>query len=536
MVRSLLARGNISKNFWPEAVNWSIRVLNRSPTFSVQNRTPEEAWSGRKPAVDYFRIFGCIAYAHVPDEKRKKLDDKGEKCVFLGISECSKAYKLFNPLTKKIVTSRDVVFDEENTWDWNRQQPTQVVFDTDSESEPTPVPIMPNNSSEATPTTAEILPTTATVTATRSLPTPTAAYILPTATKAIIAATPSHLCIRKRLAWMEDYKVTGIEDPITHFALFSDCDPTVFEDAVKNSKWQKAMDDEIAAIERNNTWELTDIPKGHKTIGVNWVYKTTLKENGEVDKYKARLVAKGYKQEFGIDYKEVFALVARLDTIRLVLSIAAQNSWPVYQLDVKSTFLHGGLKEEVYIDQPLGYMKQGHENQVYKLKKALYGLKQAPRAWYSRIDEYFAKEGFLKCPYEHTFYIKAGANGKILIVCLYVDDLIYVSNDGVMLADFKTSMMNEFDMSDLGLMHYVLGIEVVQSSAGIFISQKKYVLEILDRFHMKDCNPVLTPSEPGLKLTRFGTGEKMNSTLYKQIVGSLMYLTSTRLDIIMLLV
>lgn len=112
MVRSLLAKGRIPKPFWPEAVNWSIHILNRSPTFAVQNMTPEEAWSGRRPAVDYFKIFGCIAYAHIPDEKRKKLDDKGEKCVFLGVSEASKAYKLFNPLTKKIVTSRDVVFDD----------------------------------------------------------------------------------------------------------------------------------------------------------------------------------------------------------------------------------------------------------------------------------------------------------------------------------------------------------------------------------------------------------------------------------------
>ena len=124
MVRNLLTRGRIPKSCWPEVVNWSIHILNRSPTFPVQNMTQEEAWSGRKPIVDHFKIFGCIAYAHIPDEKRKNLDDKGEKCVFLGVSEVSKAYKLFNPLTKNIVTSRDVVFDEENIWDWNRQQPT----------------------------------------------------------------------------------------------------------------------------------------------------------------------------------------------------------------------------------------------------------------------------------------------------------------------------------------------------------------------------------------------------------------------------
>lgn len=121
MVRSLLARGKVPKTFWPEAVNWSIHILNRSPTFAVQNMTPEEAWSGRKPAVDHFKIFGCVGYAHIPDEKRKKLDDKSEKCVFLGVSEASKTYKLFNPLTKKVVTSRDVIFDEENSWDWNMQ-------------------------------------------------------------------------------------------------------------------------------------------------------------------------------------------------------------------------------------------------------------------------------------------------------------------------------------------------------------------------------------------------------------------------------
>lgn len=206
---------------------------------------------------------------------------------------------------------------------------------------------------------------------------------------------------------MSDYEVTGIErseDPLTHFALFSGCDPVSFDVAVKESKWQKAMDDEIAAIERNNTWELTNLPKGQKTIGVKWVYKTKLKENGEVDKYKARLVAKGYKQEFGIDYKEVFAPVARHDTIRLMIALAAQNSWRIFQLDVKSAFLHGDLQEYVFIDQPRGYVKFGSEHKVYKLKKALYGLKQVPRAWYSRIDAYFSREGFHKCPYEHTLF------------------------------------------------------------------------------------------------------------------------------------
>ena len=166
MVRSLLARGKIPKSLWPEAVNWSIHVLNRCPTFSVQNMTLDDAWSGRKPVVDHFKIFSCIAYAHVPNEKRKRLDDKGEKCVFLGVSEASKAYKLFNPLTKKIVTSRHVIFYEENTWDWNRQQPTPVILDEENDEErqqplqpQIPAAYVLENSQNEAPTAAETSPT-----------------------------------------------------------------------------------------------------------------------------------------------------------------------------------------------------------------------------------------------------------------------------------------------------------------------------------------------------------------------------------------
>ena len=195
--------------------------------------------------------------------------------------------------------------------------------------------------------------------------------------------------------------------------------------------------------------------------------------------------------------------------------------------------LHGTLEKEVYIDQPHGYVKQYHVDQVYKLKKALYRLKQAPRAWYSYIDAYFNKEGFLKCPYEHTLYVKSGVDKKVLVVFLYVDDLIYMGNDSSMFIEFKNSMMKEFDMTDLGMMYYFLGIEVVQSSDGIFISHKKYALEILDRFKMSNSNSVATPTDLNLKLVKDDAGKKVNATLYKQIVRSLMYLTSTcRSDII----
>ena len=263
---------------------------------------------------------------------------------------------------------------------------------------------------------------------------------------------------------------------------------------------------------------------------MKWIYKTKFNENGEVDKYKARLVAKGYTQQHGVDYTEVFAPVARMETIRLVVALAAQRKWTIYQLDVKSAFLHGELNEEVFVEQPCGYVQKGHEQKVNKLKKALYGLKQAPRAWYNHIEAYFMKEGFEKCDYEHTLFIKTRKEGKVLIVSLYVDDLIFTGNDELMFTDFKRSMKDEFDMTDLGKMRYFLGLEVLQRSDGIFISQKKYALEVLQRFGMDKSNSVHNPIVPGFKLMKDEGGVKVDKTYYKQVVGSLMYLTATRPD------
>ncbi|KAJ4818102.1 reverse transcriptase [Rhynchospora pubera] len=180
---------------------------------------------------------------------------------------------------------------------------------------------------------------------------------------------------------------------------------------------------------------------------------------GEIDKYKARLVAKGYKQKEGIDYEEVFAPVTRMESILLIISLAAQSKWCIIQMDVKSAFLNDILEEEVYVEQPLGYVKKDNEGKVLKLKKALYGLKQAPWAWNTRIDQYFKSQGFVQCPYEHALYVKV-KNGEMLVVALYVDDLIFTENSGEMIEKFKKAMMREFEMTDLGLMSYFLGLEI----------------------------------------------------------------------------
>lgn len=214
----------------------------------------------------------------------------------------------------------------------------------------------------------------------------------------------------------------------------------------------------------------------------------------------------------------------------MIIAMAAHKNWVINQLDVKSVFLHGELNEDVYVEQPRGYEKGGSEHLVYKLHKALYGLKQAPRAWFSRIEAHFVGEGFQRCESEQTLFTRRNQEGKIIIVSIYVDDLIFTGNDEAMLSEFKNSMLREFDMTDLGKMRFFLGIEVLQKSDGIYICQRKYALEVLKRFGMLDSNSVGSPIVPGSKISRDGSGKPIDETHYKQLVGSLIYLTATRPD------
>lgn len=352
------------KKFWPEAARWTSHVLNRSLTSAVNDMVPEECWSGVKPSVDHFRVFGCIGHVHIPEQHRIKLDNKSHKCILLGINEESKAYRLFDPISNKIVISRDVIFEEEGKGDWKTAE-------TESKSD-----ILACND-EGRTTEGEHEEE---VEADREEQQPaTTEPDFENSDAPVFDPEMPQRRNRRRPAWMHDYESGAefSEEEIgAGMVLFSSHnDPPNFVEAAKEEKWIEAMKRELQAIEKNNTWELVVLPARAKTIGVKWVFKTKLNEDGQVDKYKARLVVKGYAQKEGIDYDEVFAPVARWDTIRIMLAVAAQKGWTMYQLDVKSAFLYGELKEVVYVDQPEGFVKKGEEDKVYRLNKALYGLK-----------------------------------------------------------------------------------------------------------------------------------------------------------------
>ncbi|KAM1744384.1 hypothetical protein ACFX11_011278 [Malus domestica] len=470
MARSMLKSKRLPKELWAEAVACAVYLSNRSPTRSVWGKTPQEAWSGRKPGISHLRVFGSIAHVHVPDKRRTKLDDKSEKFIFIGYDSNSKGYKLYNPNNGKMVISRDVTFDEEGEWDFSSHASDLSFFPQfEEENEQGTMEQAREVQQESTTPPAS----------------PTSTNHGNSPASASSSGSLNEREVPRTRSLRDLYEVAERLDNPTLFCLFADCEPVDFQEAVQDTKWRKAMDEEIEAIQKNDTWELAILPKGHKAIGVKWVYKTKKNANGEVERYKARLVAKGYSQRAGIDYDE----------------------------------------------QPSGYEIKGHEDKVLKLKKALYGLKQAPRAWNSRIDKYFQENNFTKCPHEYALYVKV-KDGDILIVCLYVDDLIFTGSNPSMFEEFKRVMTKEFEMTDIGLMAYYLGIEVKQNEEGIFISQESYTKEILKKFKMDDCKPISTPVECGVKLTKHDEGESVDPTFFKSLVGSLRYLTCTRPDIL----
>ncbi|GJW92768.1 retrovirus-related pol polyprotein from transposon TNT 1-94 [Tanacetum coccineum] len=236
-------------------------------------------------------------------------------------------------------------------------------------------------------------------------------------------------------------------------------------------------------------------------------------------------------KEEGIDFEESFAPVARLEAVWIFVAHAAHKSFPIYQMDVKTTFLNGPLKEEVYVAQPKGFVDPNHPEKVYLLRKALYGLKQAPRAWYDELSNFLMSKGFTKGTIDPTlFKIKYGED--ILLVQIYVDDIIFGSTNPKYSKRFEKLMHSRFEMSLMGEMKFFLGLQIHQSPKGIFINQAKYALEILKKHNMDNCHSIGTPLATKPKLDVDLSGEPVDQSDYRSKIGSLMYLTSSRPDLV----
>ncbi|GKC16091.1 putative ribonuclease H-like domain-containing protein [Tanacetum coccineum] len=272
------------------------------------------------------------------------------------------------------------------------------------------------------------------------------------------------------------------------FACFlSQEEPKKVIQALKDPSWIEAMQEELLQFKLQQVWTLVDLPHGKRAIGTKWVYRNKKDERGIVIRNKARLVAQGYTQEEGIDYDEVFAPVARIEAIRLFLAYASFKDFVVYQMDVKSAFLYGKIEEEVYVCQPPGFEDPEFPDRVYKVEKALYGLHQAPRAWYETLSTYLLDNGFQRGQIDKTLFIKR-VKSDILLVQVYVDDIIFGSTKKELCTEFEKLMHKKFQMSSMGELTFFLGLQVTQKDDGIFISQDKYVDEILKKFGFSTFN------------------------------------------------
>jgi len=304
-------------------------------------------------------------------------------------------------------------------------------------------------------------------------------------------------------------------------------EPICFEQAVGNPKWDNAMDEKMSALDANATWELVALLEDKKIIGCKWVYRVKHNADGFVSRYKTILVAKGYAQTYGIDYEETYSPVAKMTTVRAIIAMATSKGWSLHQMDVKNVFLHGDLYEEVYMEQPLSYVDQTHPNLVCRLKKVLYGLKQAPRAWLDKIGEYLITSGFQTSNADFSLYVKNIDHGIVVIV-IYVDDLIIAGDSDEDIFNLKKFLKQKFEMKDLGELRYFLGIEVIQSPKRIWLLQRQYALNKLDEYGMTGCKPISIPLEQNVKLSADEGDLVEDTTMYRRIMGSLIYMTITR--------
>jgi len=289
------------------------------------------------------------------------------------------------------------------------------------------------------------------------------------------------------------------------------------------------MLEELAALEKNKTWELVPSPMGKKIVSCKWVYTVKQNPDGKIERYKARLVAKGYSQTYGIDYDETFAPVAKMSTVRTLISCATNFDWPLYQLDVKNAFLHGDLHEEVYMEILPGFATAQTKGKVLRLKKSLYGLKQSPKAWFDRFKRAMCSMGYSQCNGDHTLFYRHSGN-RISILAVYVDDIVITGGDTLEITRLKENLSKEFEVKDLGQLRYFLGIEIARSPRGIVLSQRKYVLDLLNDTGMLGCRPASTPIEQNHKLCA-QSGEPVDKEKYQRLVGRLIYLCHTRPDI-----
>ncbi|KAK1650302.1 hypothetical protein QYE76_068107 [Lolium multiflorum] len=532
MARTMLSEFNSPHNFWGEAISTAVHYSNRLFLRPLHNKTPYELLTGNKPNVMYIRVFGCKCLVKNNKGKLGKFETRTIEGIFVGYAENSHAYRYYNRSSGTIEVSCDVVFLEDNGSQVEQVVPCVAGNDDDPSSaikhmgighiRPMEVHnddqddgVEVSSSPQVEPSSTQVEPSSATqdVSSTQDEPHPEEQEESPqpteqdhdddqeTSSTHVQAQVVPHDQVLARDEFIDHEgtirkikAATRASDMKVDLVLGSISKGVVHE-ALVDPDWVIAMQEELECFTRNEVWSLVERPKDHRinVIGTKWVFKNKQDEDGIVIRNKARLVAQGFAQIEGMDFEDTFAPVARLEAIRLLLAFASFHNFKLYQMDVKSAFLNGPLKETAYVAQPPGFEDPCRPNHVYLLHKALYGLKQAPRAWYEFLRDFLLQDGFCMGTVDSTLFTKRVKGGGLFICQIYVDDIIFGGTNPNHNKAFEQLMTRKFEMSMMGELKFFLGFQVRQLAKGTFISQEKYVKDMLKKFNMTNASPMKTP-------------------------------------------
>ncbi|GJW70439.1 retrovirus-related pol polyprotein from transposon TNT 1-94 [Tanacetum coccineum] len=396
MSRTMLNEQSLPQKFWCNAVDTSTYILNRILIRAILGKTPYELLRGRKPTLDYFRVFGSKCFILNTKDYLTKFDPKSYEGIFLGYSQNSKAYIILNKHTRKVEESLNVTFDE--TPPPSKTSP--LVDDDLDEEEAIKVTEKKNLENDIEDETLEI-DEIVNIKESRNHPLEN------------VIGNLNQRTLRSQAQNQSNF-----------FCFISTIEPKNVNEALTDDSWIVAMQEELNQFIANDVWELVPQPRNMTIIGTKWVFRNKLDENGIVSRNKARLVAQGYNQQEGIDNDKTYAPVARHESIRILLAYACALDFKLFQMDVKSAFLNGFINEEVYVAQPPGFINFEKPDHVYKLKKDLYGLKQAPKAWYDRLKVFLIKHEYKMGMVDNTLFTKKKSS-NLIIVQKYVDDIIF---------------------------------------------------------------------------------------------------------------
>ncbi|KAI3728046.1 hypothetical protein L6452_16674 [Arctium lappa] len=552
--RSMLSESHLPIYFWAEVINTACFTQNRSIIVKRHNKTPYEVFYGRKPNIGFLHVFGCVCYILNDRENLGKFDPKADEGIFVGYSLTSKAFRVYNLRRNCIDESIHVKFDdlkisslscddeELNRWIsscvgdgplptssyipytvptslYQNNEPS-TSHNPSSHQEDDPQPIQPQHTLQIIPVSQSDIHSSPIQADLPSI----SPQNFPSHSSLQISYPPP---LPPALKWTKDHPIDqiigdqqagvqtriGVGNICLYVNFLSLIEPKKVDEALADPCWITAMQEELSQFERNKVWRLVPRPSRKTIIGTKWVFRNKMDEEGTVIRNKSRLVAQGYRQEEGIDYDETFAPVSRLEAIRIFLAHAAYKNFRVFQMDVKSAFLNGELAEEVYVKQPPGFEDPVHPDYVYRLDKALYGLKQAPRAWYDTLADFLLKNKYTRGKIDNTLFIKQ-TSGNLILVQIYVDDIIFGATDESLCDEFASLMKSQYEISMMGEVTFFLGLQVKQSSEGIFINQSKYIRDLLKKFHFENSSPMKTPTAPPLKLHADPDGVSVDITSY----------------------